>query len=223
MRYLLFDADQTIWDFNQTEEIGLRNIFSSFGLPCDRTTHDSYMTGNLRCWKEYEDGLLTLDELETKRWRLFFENTGLKDADAEKTAERFKYLLAHNGRLLEGAEDFLISISDYPKSLVTNGISEIQRQRLKDTKTDRFFEHIFISSEIGWHKPQKELFDEILRILGKNKEECVMIGDSEHSDIAGAANAGIDSIYLNFDGRKSPLATWSVSSYAELGDLIGRI
>ena len=223
MRYLLFDADQTIWDFNATEEIGLVNIFSSFGLPCDKATHDAYMTGNLKCWKEFEDGELTLDELETKRWRLFFENVGLKNTNAEETAERFKDLLAHNGRLLPGAEDFLMSIHGYPKSLVTNGISEIQRQRLKDTRTDRFFEHIFISSEIGWHKPQKELFDEILNILGKTKKECVMIGDSEHSDIAGAVNAGIDSIYINFSGHKSPLATWSVSSYDELRDLIGRI
>ena len=223
MRYLLFDADQTIWNFKATEEIGLRSIFSSIGISYDSTSLDSYMIGNLQCWKEYEDGMLSLDELETKRWNLFFKRIGRNDLSAEDAAKRFKFLLAHNGRLLDGAEDFLKSISDCPKSLVTNGISEIQRQRLKDTATDRFFEHIFISSEIGWHKPQKELFDEILSVLGKKREECVMIGDSEHSDIAGANNAGIDSIYINFEGKTSLQATWSVSSYRELRDLIRRI
>ncbi len=50
-----------------------------------------------------------------------------------------------------------------------------------------------------------------------------MIGDSEKSDIRGAINAGLESIYISFKGEKSSLATYSVSSYEELRDLIERI
>ena len=50
-----------------------------------------------------------------------------------------------------------------------------------------------------------------------------MIGDSEHSDIRGAVNAGMESIYINFSGKKCDIATWSVSSYTELEALIRRI
>ncbi len=223
MRYLLFDADQTIWDFNATEKIGLKIVFESSSLPMTQEMIDAYMAGNLLCWRDYEDGKLTLDELEVKRWRLFFEHIGKGDGNAEEAASLFKEALAHNGLLLPGAEDFLESIAGRPKSLVTNGIASIQRQRLKDTGCDRHFEKIFISSEIGWHKPQKELFTTVLSALGKTRDECVMIGDSIHSDIEGAANAGIESIYLNFEGKECPLATWSVSSYDELRVLIGTI
>lgn len=223
MRYLLFDADQTIWDFNATEKIGLRIVFESSFLPFSEEMIDAYMVGNLLCWRDYEDGKLTLDELEVKRWRLFFDRIGKTDGNAVEAAVLFKEALAHNGLLLPGAEDFLKSISGRPKSLVTNGIAYIQRQRLKDTGCDRHFDNIFISSELGYHKPQKELFDCVLSSLEKTKDECVMIGDSIHSDIEGALNAGIDSIYLNFDGKKSDKATWSVSSYDELRALIERI
>ncbi len=223
MRYLLFDADQTIWDFNATEKIGLGKVFESCFLPSSEEMKAAYMVGNLLCWKEYEDGSLTLDELEVKRWRLFFDRIGRKDLSPEDAASAFREALAHNGRMLPGAVEFLESITERPKSLVTNGISYIQRQRLKDTGCEKYFDRIFISSEIGPHKPQKELFDAVLGAIEKTKDECVMIGDSEHSDIQGAVNAGIDSIYLNFSGRKSDLATWSVSSYDELRDLIGRI
>ncbi len=223
MRYLLFDADQTIWDFNATEKIGLETVFSSFFIPMSKEMIDAYMAGNLLCWRDYEDGRLTLDELEVKRWRLFFERIGKEDGNAEGAAFLFKEALAHNGILLPGAEEFLTSISERPKSLVTNGIASIQRQRLKDTGCGRHFENIFISSEIGYHKPQKELFAYVLKSLGKNAGECVMIGDSIHSDIEGAAGAGIESIYLNFEGRKAEEATWSVSSYDELRALIETI
>lgn len=223
MRYLLFDADQTIWDFNATEKIGLRIVFESSFLPFSEEMIDAYMVGNLLCWRDYEDGKLTLDELEVKRWRLFFERIGKTDGNAVEAAALFKESLAHNGLLLPGAEDFLRSIAKRPKSLVTNGIAYIQRQRLKDTGCDRYFDNIFISSELGWHKPQKELFESVLSSLKKTKDECVMIGDSIHSDIEGALNAGIDSIYLNFDGKRSDKATWSVSSYDELRALIERI
>lgn len=223
MRYLLFDADQTIWDFNATEKIGLETVFSSFFIPMSKEMIDAYMTGNLLCWRDYEDGRLTLEELEVKRWRLFFERTGKEDGNAEEAAALFKEALAHNGILLPGAGEFLTSISERPKSLVTNGIASIQRQRLKDTGCERHFENIFISSEIGYHKPQKELFAYVLKSLGKNAGECVMIGDSIHSDIEGAAGAGIESIYLNFEGRKAEEATWSVSSYDELRALIETI
>jgi len=223
MRYLLFDADQTIWDFNATEKIGLGIVFESSFLPMSKEMIDAYMVGNLQCWRDYEDGKLTLDELEVKRWRLFFDRIGKGDGNAEEASFLFKEALANNGLLLPGADDFLLSIAGRPKSLVTNGIAYIQRRRLKDTGCDRHFEKIFISSEIGWHKPQKELFTTVLSALGKTRDECVMIGDSIHSDIEGAANAGIESIYLNFEGKKCPLATWSVSSYDELRALIETI
>ena len=79
--YLLFDADQTIWDFNETERISLSLLFSSLGLPDTQETKDAYMTGNLWCWDAFEKGIITLEELEEKRMSLFFQNLGRRDLD----------------------------------------------------------------------------------------------------------------------------------------------
>lgn len=222
MRYLLFDADETIWNFKATEEIGLRKIFRKYDIPYDEKNIADYMEGNILCWREYECGELELERLETKRWELFFSKTG-RNHPAEEAALFFKDTLANNGILLDGAGEFLENIKEFPKSLVTNGISTIQRQRIKDTGIGKYFDYIFISSEIGYHKPQRELFERILEVTGKKRNECIMIGDSIHSDIEGACNAGIESIYLNFDGQKAEKATYSVQSYRELENLIRRI
>lgn len=222
MKYLLFDADQTLWDFKKTEEIALSILFSHFNIPNNEEMIEKYMCGNNLCWKEYEEGKLSLDRLETKRWELFFSKTGLSYS-AEEAATLFGNSIAENGLLLEGAEDFLTSILDIPKALVTNGIARIQRRRLKDTKIEKYFDHIFISDEIGYHKPQKELFLYVLQKIGKKSKDCIMIGDSEKSDIEGAISVEMESIYFSQSGKKSAIATYSVSSYRELEELIRRI
>lgn len=222
MKYLLFDADETLWNFKATEEIGLRKLFSRYGITYSGSSVSDYETGNKLCWKEYEEGKLPLDELEEKRWDLFFRRIG-REEDKREAALLFRETLAHNGILLDGAKDFLESIKERPKSLVTNGISMIQRQRLKDTGIEGYFDNIFISSEIGFNKPHKELFDYIFASIGKGSDECIMIGDSATSDIGGAVNAGMESIYINFSGLKCDKATYSVSSYEELGKLIEKI
>ncbi|MGN1163580.1 MAG: YjjG family noncanonical pyrimidine nucleotidase [Candidatus Ornithospirochaeta sp.] len=218
--YLLFDADQTIWNFNETERISLSLLFSSLGLDDTKETRDAYEEGNLWCWDAFEKGVITLEELETMRMALFFRNLGRNEDDAPSAAERYARFLSENAVMLSGAEEMLRSLSDYPKALVTNGLARVQRGRIKDTGIDKYFTHIFISQEMGVHKPMKEFFETVLATIGEDKDNCIVIGDSEKSDIQGAVNSGIRSIYYSPSGKISPKATWSVSSYSEMVALI---
>ena len=221
--YLLFDADQTIWDFNKTEQISLKALFDHFHLSDDKETKDAYEIGNLWCWDSFEKGMITLEKLEVLRMELFFKNLNRPDLDAKEAAELYSTLLGENGIMLEGAREMLESLGDYQKALVTNGIAKVQRGRLKDTDTLKYFQHIFISQEMGVQKPKKEFFDIVLKTIGKDKDQCIVIGDSEKSDIQGAINSGIRSIFFSPKGVISPNATWSVSSYKEMINLIKSI
>lgn len=218
--YLLFDADQTIWDFLETERISLKALFDHLSLPDTKETKDAYEVGNLWCWDQFEKGNITLDQLEIMRMELFFKNLGRPDLDAEEAADLYATLLSENGIMLDGAREMLDSLSDIPKSLVTNGIAKVQRGRLRDTDTEKYFQHIFISQEMGVQKPKKEFFDIVLKTINRDKDECIVIGDSEKSDIQGAVDSSIKSIFFSPVGKKSPRATWTVSSYSEMIELI---
>lgn len=52
--------------------------------------------------------------------------------------------------------------------------------------------------DVAWHgKPFAPVFDEMLRMLdGMARERVLMIGDGIHTDIAGAANAGLDAMMV---------------------------
>ena len=77
--YLLFDADQTIWDFKATERISLKALFDYYHLPDTAETKDAYEIGNLWCWDEFEKGNISLEELEALRMKLFFKNLKRED------------------------------------------------------------------------------------------------------------------------------------------------
>ena len=54
------------------------------------------------------------------------------------------------------------------------------------------------AGDVAWHgKPYPQVFDEVLRILGEPPHARVlMVGDGIHTDIAGAAAAGIDGLLV---------------------------
>jgi len=52
--------------------------------------------------------------------------------------------------------------------------------------------------DVAWHgKPYAAVFDEVLRLLGEpSRNRVLMIGDGIHTDIAGAAAAGLDALLV---------------------------
>ena len=216
--YLLFDADNTLYDFTATEKAALSRIFSKYNIP--ESLLPVYHQGNRKCWEMYEKGEMTLDTLENERFRIFLREIG-RNEDPDTVGEEYSRFLGEEGIMIDGAVRLLENLKDrYTLCLITNGIANIQRERIRRTDTARFFHRIFISHEIGYAKPDKRFFDYVLSSLNAAASSCLVIGDSLTSDIQGALNAGIDSVYLSFDGNKSDKATWSVSSYDELLKLL---
>mgnify|MGYP004525925235 CR=1 FL=1 len=221
-KYLLFDADGTLYDFAASARISLEKVFTKNGIAYTKENFELYESGNKWCWECYEKGTLTQEELKTKRFQLLFDKLKLHQS-ALISGEDYVENLSRAGIMIPGAVDFLEHIKDRDMSIITNGIAKTQHGRIDRTNTGKYFQHLFISQEMGLQKPDKAFFDEVLSVIGRKPEECLVIGDSDKSDIQGAINAGIDSVWINFDGKKSERATYSVSSYKELEELLERL
>lgn len=63
------------------------------------------------------------------------------------------------------------------------------------------FNSIISSEEVQCYKPSKEIFEHALKALGVSADRVVHVGDSLHSDIGGASNAGITSVWICRDDR----------------------
>ena len=221
-KYLLFDADMTLYDFKATEAVALRRVFEKNNIPWTDEMFSLYQEGNHFCWDQYEKGLMTQEKLKGERFRIFCDKLD-NPGDPEVAGDDYVDFLAEAGIMIPGAIPFLESIKDRGKSIVTNGIAKTQHGRIDRTDTRKYFDHIFISQEMGVAKPEKAFFDHVLSVIGKRSDECIVIGDSDKSDIQGAINASMDSIFIDFSGKKSERATYSVSSFEELSELLKTI
>jgi HAD superfamily hydrolase (TIGR01549 family) len=64
-----------------------------------------------------------------------------------------------------------------------------------------FFEHIVGSYEVGFRKPEPQIFLEAVRRFGVAPEQCLFVGDDIEADIKGAAAVGIQPALIDRPGR----------------------
>lgn len=99
-----------------------------------------------------------------------------------------------------GAVDLLTALkeSGLMLGMITNGVSAIQRGKLKKLDMEKWFgDALIVTGEVGVHKPDKEVFLIECERLGVKPEECVFVGDNLVNDIAGAENAGMKAIWYS--------------------------
>ena len=129
--------------------------------------------------------------------------------------------------LIPGADSLCRNLSRrYTLCLTTNGATQVQRRRLEASPLARYFEdRVFISEEMGCHKPERAYFDKVLAALGvgpRQRIQALVIGDSLSSDILGAFNAHLDSVWLRWPSSKpGPVQpTYEVENLAQLSQLL---
>ncbi|GBD16660.1 Pyrimidine 5'-nucleotidase YjjG [bacterium HR26] len=88
--------------------------------------------------------------------------------------------------------------------LVTNGPSQIQREKLRRLGIADLFPIVIISEEVGVAKPDPAIFRLALDRAGVPPSQSAFIGDNPEIDIAGAQAAGLMSIWYNRQGRPWP-------------------
>jgi putative hydrolase of the HAD superfamily len=88
--------------------------------------------------------------------------------------------------------------------LITNGASDLQREKLEASELGDRFAVVVVSGEFGIGKPDPTIFEHALAQLGAEKKDAVMIGDSVDRDVDGAVDAGLQGVWINRFGEQRP-------------------
>lgn len=213
-RYLIFDVDGTLLDFGRAYASAQKAIAEKLNAP-------------------YTPEYISLDEkLSWKIWGEFgLDNTSDQDIQANYHCYYYSYLQRHFTCLAQAlgqdkdieelVECYLEHVAlscDFMEEdtfdiyrqlsashklvLATNGVTRVQRPRVE--KLLPYTEAVFISEEIGCIKPGKTFFKEMLVSLRCSPEDCLMVGDSLSSDIAGAVATWIPACWYNPRGKQPP-------------------
>jgi putative hydrolase of the HAD superfamily len=93
-------------------------------------------------------------------------------------------------------DELLKALAGYRLGIVTNGVPDLQRDKLEGSGLQDRFQAIAVSGEQNIGKPQRGIFDHICTELAVEPSACVMVGDNPERDVAGAMNAGIRSVWV---------------------------
>ncbi len=202
-RYLLLDADNTLFDFNRAEEAAFHAAFSALGLFADAEIYARYHEINDELWRKLEKKEVTRDRLKTLRFELLFAEIGIDVSKAEEISRLFFHLLARQRFLLDGAIDVSRVLSEkYSLYIVTNGSYFTQCSRFSGSGLEPYFRAVYISEQIGVEKPSALYYDHVFKNIGdEDPSHYLVIGDSLTSDIDGAIGMGMDCVWLDHKGK----------------------
>lgn len=203
--YLLFDADNTLFDFDQAERNAHLLLCRAHGLAFSEEGYQLYHKCNADLWRDFDRGLCTKEYLLVERFRRYLAITGER-ADPEALNRDHLRALGEGAMLLPGAEELCRVLSrDHRLYLLTNAVASVQKTRFANSAIAPYFQGVFISEEVGVGKPDPAYFDYVFHAVpGLARDNALVIGDSLTSDIQGANNAGLPCYWFNPKGQPRP-------------------
>ena len=223
MKYeiILFDVDDTLFDFDMSEKKALHKTFLEFDLPTGLADYRaSYKEVSKILWSDLERGSITLSELAIERFTRLFRRHEL-DIDAQMFSRVYLEHLGRETHPVQGAVELCEKLVDYRLAIITNGFTAVQTARIENSALRNSFEHIIMSEEAGFNKPDKEIFDYAFSKLQiTDKEKVLIVGDSLTSDIQGGINYGINTCWFNPHSKENNIGNEPTYEIRELMELL---
>ena len=221
---VLFDADNTLFDFDRAERHALQRALEERGYPFTPEVEERYLSINRALWHQFDLGQVTQEFLLVERFRRFEEAMGGSHDPVRFNRDYLTYL-GEGAFLLPGAEALCRELAPHcTLAIITNGATIAQKGRFARSAVRDCFSYLFISQELGCRKPEKAFFDKVFAAMGlTDLRDAVVVGDNLLSDIQGGINAGVDTIWYNPGGAVCPdpvRPTYTASDFSAIRSLI---
>ena len=198
LKWVFFDLDNTLWDFDGNAHAALKVLFERHQLAYHTGYQEEqfihiYKDVNAAYWKRYEKGEVSKDVLRTARFTDTFALMGLPpELYPPNVWDEYLDICPRMTVLIPGARECLAFMKAHAKiGILTNGFELTQKIKLAESGLDQWIDYVQSSEAFGSAKPSKEFFDAALEFAQISSEECIYIGDNWHTDVEGGMNAGI--------------------------------
>ncbi len=209
--HLFFDLDNTLWDFTANSKLAMFQNLEQNDILRQLESFDSffqvYERINKSLWNDYHSKKITKQTLIVERFSKSLQEFGLTNLNWQEINRSYLEHMALQTGLFPGVIETLIILKakGYQMHIITNGFSEVQRDKIVNCGLHEFFTKVFISEEVKTTKPHRQIFEHALKSTNALKRKSIMIGDSWETDIQGALEFGMDQVmFLNQNTHELP-------------------
>lgn len=218
---IFFDIDNTLLDdrtaqaaaalalYHANDSLQKQYAESTFAGIWKDAVHKNY--------QQYKAGKLTFGEHRLESVRTVF-NAPLNHPDALLLLDVYNTAYKDNWQLYPDVIPALEKYKTVTKGIISNGDTDEQKEKLRKTGIDSYFDIILISDDIGVFKPDPAIFLKAVEMAGKDPSQCYYLGDKVATDAKAAQDAGLVGIWMN--RRIVDPKTEKVPELISLNDLV---
>ena len=203
-KHIFFDLDRTLWDFEKNSLEVLLQLYRHYDLLAIGILEsdlfiERYKYHNEKLWELYRLNKISKEKLRDERFMLTLKDFNIFSDDlASDLGKEYIKLCPKKSNLFPYVHSVLKLLKrKYSLHVITNGFEEVQMLKLENSNLINYFDHIITSEQVGFKKPNKQIFRFSLLKVGAKPSECLMIGDDLHADILGAKGVDIDQVFFN--------------------------
>lgn len=228
IKYVLWDIDGTLLDFELSENIAICECFKDFNFGnCSDKQLEEYKKINDKYWKQLENGEISKREVLEGRFVEFFLKNGIDTDIVSEFNEAYQIRIGNIAYYMKNAKETVLALkTKYKQYGATNGTIVAQEKKLAKSGLDKLLDDVFISEKIGFDKPSINYYKTVFEKVGSyNLEEYIMIGDSLTSDMQGGINVGITTCWFNpnkKENNKKLNIDYEINDLKEVIDILAK-
>lgn len=208
VKVLIFDLDNTLINYGGVTEkawqLTCQKLVETYSVLQDAIDlANEIIKVNNAIWEDENKrpkGNFSFYELRKSIVKEALQHLGIEKEDIIEFLVQNYAVCKHEAvYVFEDVFDTLIELKKrgYSLALLTNGDSEFQREKLKRFDLERLFDGIFIDGEQGVGKPEREAYDNVLRLFQVQPYQSCMIGDHYLWEVVAPKSYGLKAIWVN--------------------------
>jgi putative hydrolase of the HAD superfamily len=224
IRAVLWDIDDTIFDYAGADRTGMRHHLGQEGLPDGFDSVEQalgrWQELTLLHWQRFAAGECDFAGQRRNRLRDFV-GVPMSDDEAEEWFDRHRVHYEAAWALFPDAVPTLDGLAaDYRHAALSNSAFAHQDRKLRLLGVRDRFEVLLCAAELGVSKPEAEAFHAACRALELEPGEVAYVGNEPDIDARGAAEAGLLGIWLDRGGVGGRPELSRITGLAELPGLL---
>lgn len=221
LKHIFFDLDHTLWDYDRSAEETLREIHKNIQLArydvAPKALIKCFYEVNSSYWHKYNIGEIDREFILANRFQTIFRELKIDRAFSEEASEYFVTKCSTKPYLMPDVEVVLPYLKEkYSLHIITNGFNDVQYNKLNSGKILEYFDVIVTSESANARKPASEIFEFSLKQAGASVDQCLMIGDNPNTDIKGARDFGIKTVFYDPSSKRRTFSDYTIHSHLEL-------
>ncbi|MCI0531226.1 MAG: HAD-IA family hydrolase [candidate division Zixibacteria bacterium] len=214
LKGMLFDLGSTLIDYDRTQWERLEQdclvaahgyLSSKFNVPEQGLFKKLFMSEFHQAWQEADDSLIELRFADWVSDFLIRHKIAEKDGAGHGFEEKYYDTILKQIKLIDGAREMLEEFKQkgLKIGLISNSSfpAEFHLREMEQFGIAGYFDFTVFSSDFGYRKPHKELFNLALGKLKLSPHQAVYLGDKLREDVGGAKGAGMKGILKFTEGR----------------------